>query len=155
MPPKLERTHKWCWPVQVEKGIKYGVWRKDPGTKETVYCGRHATIADCCKALKKRFPDEAASFTPGKLLMTKAPPPAMKTVQKHHLKERPVKRMPKVEYKGVTAETRANGKVVWKVHDRYDTPRWRYDSQIEAARAICAAEGITLKELKLEKAKLS
>ena len=145
---------KGCWPVVLDSGVKYRVWRHIPGTRHKAYCGSHETIEDCCKALKKRFPSEAKKFTPRKLLLTKPEPKAMKSVQKHHLKERPVKRMEKVEYKGVTPETRTSGKVVWKVHDRYDTPKWRYDSQKEAARAICAAEGITLKELKFEKAKL-
>lgn len=150
MAPKLVATHKYCLPVLVNGQLKYGVWRKIPGTGEVAYLSRHASIRDCCDALKKRFPAESSSFTPNKLLLKK-PNLADKRAGKS---ERPTKRMEKILYKGVTPETRANGKVVWKVHHNYNTPKWRYDCQIEAATAIVHAEGITLADLKRKRAKL-
>ena len=69
--------------------------------------------------------------------------------------ERPIKRMERIQYRGVTPATRSNGCVVWKVHHRYNTPKWRYDSQIESATAIVRADGLlTLADLKHNKAKL-
>ena len=154
MPPKLVATHKHCFPVLVNGKVKYGVFRKIPGTQEVAYCSRHDSIQDCCNALKKKFPAESSAFTPNKLLLNK-PNPANKRVTRSGCKsERPIKRMEKVQYRGITRETRSNGRVVWKVHHRYNTPKWRYDSQIEAATAIVRAEGITLADLKHKKAKL-
>lgn len=154
MPPKLVATHKYCRPVLADGQIKFGVWRKDPSTQKTRYVGRHDTIEKCCKALKEEFPAEAADFTPEKLLRVK--PTVSTRVQLGNLgmEARPIQRMEKVMYKGITPERRSNGKVVYKVHAKYNTPQWRYESQIDAARAIARAEECSLKDLQLSKAKL-
>ena len=55
--------------------------------------------------------------------------------------KRPIARAEKIQYRGITPEVRVNGEVVWKVHHRYQTPMWRYDSHVEAATAIARAEG--------------
>ena len=148
----MQQTHKYCFPVLVKGEIKWGVFRKIPGTRKLAYCGRHGSIRACCAALKKRFPAESSAFTPTELLLEKPKPRECENAKR--LSGRHIKRVEKIQFQGVTPETRPNGKVVWKVHHKYNTPKWRYDSQMEAAAAIVRAEGITLADLKHKTAKL-
>ena len=150
MTPKLARTHKYCLPVLTGGTLKYAVFRSIPNTKEVAYCSRHASIQDCCKALKKRFPAESSAFTPNKLLLKK-PGPVDKHAFTPKMTKRPIARVEKIQYRGITPEVRSNRKVVWKVHHKYQTPKWCYDSQIEAATALAHAEGVTLANLRRKK----
>ena len=151
--PKLVKTHKYCFPAIVGRTLKHAVFRRIPNTPEVAYCSRHASIQACCKALKKRFPAESSAFTPNKLLVKK-PDPVDKQAFTPKMTKRPIARAEKIQYRGITPEVRYNGKVVWKVHHRYQTPKWQYDRHIEAATAIAHAEGNTLADLRHNKAKV-
>ena len=156
MPSKLVPTHKFCQPLLVGDRVKYAVFRKIPGSQQVAYCKRHYTIQACCDALKKRFPKEASLFTPEQLLLENWETQRTKNAaaKASGKTKRPIKRMEKIAYQGVTCETRPNGRIVWKVHERYNTPQWRYDTQIGAVKAIAKAENCTMGDLKLKKTKL-
>ena len=64
-------------------------------------------------------------------------------------------RIEKVQYLGVTPAVQANGRVAWKVQNKYNTDKWRYDTQLEAARAVARSEGLTLADIKHDKARFT
>ena len=111
MMPKLVKTHKYCLPVIENGKVNYGVWHKLPGMPKVAYCSRHASIQDCCNALKKRFPAESSAFTPNKLLLEKPNPVDKRVTRSGDTSERPIKRMDIIQYRGVAPETRYNGTV--------------------------------------------
>ena len=149
----MQSTHKFSRPFLLKGKIKYAVYRKIPGTRKTVYCKNHNSIEQCCKALKKRFPDQASQFTPRKLLLVK-PTLARRGRNADIAKQkRPVPRIEKVQYLGVTRSIQAKGKIVWKVQNKYNTDQWRVDTQLEAARAVACSEGLTLSDIKHARAR--
>ena len=56
-------------------------------------------------------------------------------------------------YNGISKEFRG-GRWVWAVQAKFQTSQRRFETQLEAAQARAAAEGKTLKEIKLKKAML-
>ena len=136
-----QRTHKHIKPVFVNGKHVLEVYRKDPKTQKTVYLQRHQSVEECCKALQRRFPKEAASLSPTKLRLQKT-----KIVYP--------RRIEKVKYIGVTPVVLDNGKTLWRVQKKFKLDRCKYDTQIGAATAVAKSQGITLANLKHSKPSL-
>ena len=136
-----KRSHKHMKPVVINGKHLLEVYRKDPKTQKTVYLQRYKSVDQCCEALKKRFPKEAASFSPTqlKLKTTKTGPPT---------------RIEKVVYTGVTPIHESNGTMMWRVQRKFNTDRWNYNTQLEAASAVARSQGVSLEDLKHQKARL-
>ena len=113
MAAALEADHKHIKPVLVNDKIKYDVHRKILGTRKAVYCNRLASIASCCKALRKRFPAEATRFTPRKLLLEKTGSAQIAKSAAFKKQHDTIRRIEKVKYVGVSRAVHPNGKVVW------------------------------------------
>ena len=136
-----KRTHKHIKPVFVAGKYCLEVYRKDPKTQKTVYLQRHQSVEECCKALRQRFPAEAASFSPTQLRLKKTNKVGPKRIEK-------------IKYIGVTPLVSSAEKTTWRVQKKFNTDRWNYDTQIAAARAVAKSEGLTMEEIKHEKPKL-
>ena len=136
-----QRTHKHIKPVFVNGKHVLEVYRKDPKTQKTVYLQRHQSVEECCKALQRRFPKEAASLSPTKLRLQKT-----KTVYP--------RRIEKIKYTGVTPVVLGNGKTLWRVQKKFKIDTWKYETQIAAASAVAKSQGITMANLKHSKPRL-
>ena len=141
MDKRRKRIYKHIKPVRINGKQLLEVYRKDPKTKKTVYLQRHQTVQQCCKALRKRFPQEAASFSPTQLKLKKA-------------KAKNPKNIEKIKYTGITPIVLPNGKKIWRVQKKFHLNSRYYDSQIAAARAVARSEGIAIKDLKPKKFRL-
>lgn len=137
-----KRTYKHIKPVLIKDKHFLEVYRKDPKTQKTVYLQRQDSVEQCCKALRKRFPKEAALFSPTLLELKKKK------------KRKPPKRIEKIKYTGATPIVLDDGKTIWQVQKKFETDSWNYDTQIEAACAVAKSEGVTLEEIKHEKPRL-
>ena len=136
------RKYKYVTPVFGHGKQLLEVQRRCPKLQRIVYLGRHATMQQCCAVLRERWPAEATAFTPRQMLLN---PPSTPSTRR---------RLEKSKYKGITPVRQRNGKTRWLVQRHYDTPRRRYDRQLEAARAVATSLGLPLEALKLRKAKL-
>ena len=136
-----KRTHKHMKPVVIGGKHFLEVYRKDPISKKTVYLRRHQSVKQCCKALKKRFPKEAASLSPSKLRLKR-------------LKTKYPRRIQKIKYIGVTPVALDNGRTIWQVQKKFNTDSWQYDTQEKAARAVAQASGVTLMDIRHPKSRL-
>ena len=141
MDKRRKSRYKHIKPVRINGKQLLEVYRKDPKTKQTVYLQRHQTVQQCCTALRKRFPQEAASFSPTLLKLSRT-------------KTRKRKNIEKIKYKGITPIVYPNGKKMWRVQKKFHVNSRNYDTQVAAARAVCKSEGITMEDLKHKKPRL-
>ena len=141
MDKRRKKIYKHIKPVRINGKLLLEVYRKDPKTKKTVYLQRHQTVQQCCRALRKRFPQEAASFSPTQLKLKRN-----KTTNRKNIE--------KIKYKGITPVVLPNGKKMWKLQKKFHVNSRNYDTQMAAARAVCKSEGITMEDLKHKKPRL-
>ena len=135
-------THLHCQPFySAKKGWRFRVRRRIDG-KLTV-AGTHGTIAECVEALKRKFPEEAHNFSEKKLRLseaaTKEPPEKLMKLEK---------RM----FQGIYSEKHKWRNTSWKVQRIHGGGR--YATQLEAAQACAAAQGVQLADIKLKHAVL-
>ena len=127
----MTRTHEFCTPVpQSDGSLQYDVRRRDPATNKSVYLKRHATIADCVKALKARFPTEKAKFSETSLRIPEG-------------KGDPVL---KRKYEGISQELR-KGRLKWRTRPEYGGDY--FDKQEDAAAHVAATKGCSVEEITL------